>query len=334
MRRRLRLPIVLVALAGPAVPLACGSRTGLLTPTDASMPAADQSAADSTAEADVTEEPDALADVLDAPDVPDVRDVVIPDAPDLCPDAGSTLIYVITQSNDLFSFYPPTLTFSRIGPLACPSAAGITPFSMAVDRAGIGHSVFSDGTLYVVDMATAACAGTTFKPGQLAFNTFCMGYAADDAAGGDGGESLYVAECNVTGMPRPNSKGLATLDTTSLTLRFVAPLTPPIPGPELTGTGDGRLFGFYTNAVGTGSHIVQIDRATGQLLQNYPLQVGTPQDGFAFAFWGGVFWVFTFSGANPATVVTRFDPVSRTETMVTTMSEGVVGAGVSTCAPM
>jgi hypothetical protein len=281
--------------------------------------------------------PDVLeeADVIEEPDA----DVVFPDGPDICPDAGSTLVYVVTESNDLFSFYPPTLTFTRIGPVSCPGAlSGVTPFSMAVDRRGIGLSVFSDGTLYQLDMATAACKATTFQPDQLGFQTFCMGYAANSGDGGDAGETLYVADCNVsssTGGGKPNSKGLAILDATLLTLGYVAPFSQGIPGPELTGTGDGRLFGFYTNTTPatSGSHIVQIDRRTSTLLQDYPLQVGTPDDGYAFAFWGGVFWVFT-SSLNAGTIVTRFDPTTGSETNVTTMPEGVVGAGVSTCAPM
>jgi hypothetical protein len=308
--------VLMAALSGPVFVAACGSRTGLLGPV-----ASDGSAPDATP--DVSEE----ADVLEEPDA----DVVFPDGPDICPDAGSTLVYVITESNDLFSFYPPTLAFNRIGPVSCQG----TPFSMAVDRRGIGLSVFSDGTLHQVDMATGACLDTTFQPDQLSFQTFCMGYAANSGDGGDAGETLYVAECDVASTPqgKPNSKGLATLDTTLLTLSYVAPFSQGIPGPELTGTGDGRLYGFYTNTVGSGSHIVQIDRVTGALLQDFPLQVGTPDDGYAFAFWGGVFWVFT-SSTNLGTIVTRFDPATASEANVTTMPEGVVGAGVSTCAPM
>jgi hypothetical protein len=332
--RAFRVCLAVAALAGPVGAIACGSRTGLLVPpppSDASLPV-DQSAPDTFAP-DVTEEPDAVPEA--SLDAADVEDVVIPDGPDICPDAGSTLVYVITETNDLYSFYPPTLAFTLIGALRCPTTTpGATPFSMGVDRQGIGRSVFSDGHLFLIDMGTAACASTTFQPGQHGFATFCMGYAASSSDGGDGGETLYVAECNVNGNPRPNSLGLATLDTTSLQLAYVAPFNPPIPGPELTGTGDGRLFGFYTNALGSGSHIVQIDRATGALLQDFPLQVGTPADGYAFAFWGGVFWVFTFSGMGQPTIVTRFDPSTRSETMATTMPEGVVGAGVSTCAPM
>jgi len=111
--------------------------------------------------------------------------------------------------------------------------------------------------------------------------------------------------------------------------------SPPIPGPELTGTGAGQLFGFYTNPdpTGTGSHIVQIDPSTGVLLMDYPLQVGMPNDAWAFAYWGGVFWVFTSPAPGGQTTVTRFDPVTRSETTATTLGATVVGAGVSTCAP-
>jgi hypothetical protein len=328
-RKALRVVVALTAFACPVAAGACGSRTGLLVPPPSDASTVDRSSPDSS------EEPDVPLDAEASFDAPDVQDVIIPDGPDICPDSGATLVYVITESNDLYSFYPPTLAFTLIGRLSCTANPGVTPFSMAVDRQGIGRSVFSDGTLYLVDMGTAACAPTGFQTGQSGFLTFCMGYAADSVDAGDGGEILYVAECSATtGPPRPNSRGLATVDTTSLHLRFVAPFTPPIPGPELTGTGDGRLYGFYTNAFGTGSHIVQIDRATGVLLQDFPLQVGTPMDGYAFAFWGGVFWVFTFSGQGLPTIVTRFDPATLSETMVTTMPEGVVGAGVSTCAPM
>jgi hypothetical protein len=320
-RSVVRVVIAGLALACPLA-AACGSRTGLLVP--GTKTEADASLEDSPA--------DAPLDVLDALDAPeDVQDASFPDVPelDICPDAGSTLIYVITQQSDLYSFYPPTLEFRFIGSIACPQTTS-EPFSMAVDRQGIGYSVFNDGTLHRIDMASAACQNTAFTPGQDNFVTFGMGFVANT---GDAGETLYVAEGNVIdNPPRPNSMGFATIDTTSLALTFVDPFTPPIPGPELTGTGSGQLFGFYTNADGPGSHIVQIDPSSGQLLQNYPLVTGSPDDGYAFAYWGGVFWVFT-DPSGGVTTVTRYDPATMNETDVTTMPEGVVGAGVSTCAP-
>ena len=43
------------------------------------------------------------------------KDVQFRDVPvlDICPDAGSTLIYVLAEDNTLLSFYPPTLGFTR-----------------------------------------------------------------------------------------------------------------------------------------------------------------------------------------------------------------------------
>jgi hypothetical protein len=316
-----RSTLLALAFAAPLALawLACGSRTGLLTPP-AEQPAQDSGVEDSSADA---------ADAEDSPEEPE-QDTSFPDVPvvDLCPDAGSTLVYVITQAGDLYSFYPPTLEFRRIGTIDCSQTAGM-PFSMAVDRTGIGYSVFTDGTLHLVDMATAACKDTAFVPGQHGFLTFGMGFVANT---GDAGETLFVAEGNVTQTPRPYSMGLANVSPTSLALTYVAAFSPPIPGPELTGTGSGQLFGFYTNAAGSGSHIVQIDPRTGKILVDYPLVTGSPDDGYAFAYWGGVFWVFTDS-SNALTTVTRFDPSNRSEMDVTTLADGVVGAGVSTCAP-
>jgi hypothetical protein len=311
-----RVLVAVVAFAGPFA-AACGSRTGLLVP--GSRP--DAAVEDGTADA---------PDVLDAPeDLEDVEDAGFPDVPmiDICPDAGSTLIYVITQQSDLYSFYPPTLEFTLIGNISCSSSVN-QPFSMAVDRQGIGYSVFNDGTLHRIDMANATCQDTAFVPGQDGFVTFGMGFVANT---GDAGETLFVAEGNVV-TPRPNSLGLANIDPTTLAFTFVTTFTPPIPGPELTGTGAGQLFGFYTNPTSSGSHIVQIDPTSGRILKDYPLITGMPDDGYAFAYWGGVFWVFT-EGDDESTTVTRYDPSTMSETNVTTMPEGVVGAGVSTCAP-
>jgi hypothetical protein len=327
------IPLVFFVGAA-AVPLACGSRTGLLV----------TAALDAAASAEAGDSGEPEADVADAPEP---VDAVFPDVSpvDVCPDAGSTLIYVITEENDLFSFYPPTLEFQLVGPLSCATAAA-APFSMAVDRRGVGYSVFTDGSLYRVDMASAACERTSYVVGQQGFLTFGMGFVANAAGGdaGDGGglgagdaggagETLFVAEGSATtAIPRPDSKGLAVIDPTTLQLQRVAGFMPPIPGPELTGTGAGTLFGFYTNAAGAGSHVVQLDPATGVVMDDHPLQTGQAGDGYAFAYWGGSFYIFT-DPAGGATTVTRYTPSTGEETDVAQMPEGVVGAGVSTCAP-
>jgi hypothetical protein len=318
------LPVLWVGLL-----YACGSRTGLLLPADEEAHPTDASS-DHVAFHDATPGMDAGFDSFepgfDAPvDAVGFRDVP---AIDLCPDAGDTLIYVLTEDNQLLSFYPPTLAFTPIGMLDCPDPTGATPFSMAVDRRGIAYSIFTDGNLFRVDTASAACLPTTFFP-QDGFSTFGMSFVANS---GDAGETLFVAQDPYVG-GKPFSAGLGSIDVTSYNLSFVGPFTPPIPGPELTGTSDGRLFAFYTPASAEGSHILEVDKTSGNTLVDYPLQVGDPSDAYAFGFWGGDFWVFTSPEGAGITTVTKFDPATKTETTATTYGDVIVGAGVSTCAP-
>jgi hypothetical protein len=321
LRRALVLCLPSVAILGLFA--ACGSRTGLLVPEE--EPTVD--ASPDRIVLDATHEPDAGLDAeagFDAPVDVQFRDVPVLD---ICPDAGSTLVYVLAEDNTLLSFYPPTLGFNPIGTLACPTkTAGASPFSMAVDRRGIAYSVFTDGELFRVDTASAACEATKFPPDQSGFMTFGMGFTANT---GDAGETLFVAEATAT-PAKPNSLGLASIDTTSYALHVVGGFIPPIPGPELTGTSDGRLFAFFTTAT-IGSNIDELDKTNASVIADHPLQVGSPDDAYAFAFWGGDFWVFTSPGGP--TTVTRYDPTSGTETTATTYAGTIVGAGVSTCAP-
>jgi len=333
------LVLCLPSAAAMATFAACGARTGFddLVEPEAGVDAALDVHVD--VRADAAREAEAAPDVHEAGiDVEAGQDVVFRDVGvlDICPDAGSTLVYVLTGQNNLYSFYPPTLTFTKIGAVVCPGS--VTPFSMAVDRRGIAYSVFLDGRLFRVDTASGACQATKFPPQPEAgpFSTFGMGYVANGVDGGDGGETLFIADAVVgNGVnTKSDSLGLGFIDTTTYAKPgFVAPFTPPIPGPELTGTGDGRLYAFYTNATAPGSHIVEVDKATGNILQDYPLKVGDSADAYAFAFWGGYFWVFTDASLTNPTTVTRFSPTDLSEVNVTTMPETIVGAGVSTCAP-
>ena len=99
---------------------------------------------------------------------------------------------------------------------------------------------------------------------------------------------------------------------------------------ELTGTGDGRLYGFYDN--GFGARLVQLDKKTGQYLSETSLPGVSKGSAWAFAFWGGDFWFFTAPAS--ASTVTRYQPATKKIDVVGTLpAELIVGAGVSTCAP-
>ena len=65
----------------------------------------------------------------------------------------------------------------------------------------------------------------------------------DNVAVPEGHEALFIADSTL----QTPSIGIATIDTQSFALDFIAPFPPDnqSTGVELTGTGDGRLFGFF-----------------------------------------------------------------------------------------
>jgi hypothetical protein len=96
---------------------------------------------------------------------------------------------------------------------------------------------------------------------------------------------------------------------------------------ELTGTGAGELYGYCPT--GMGSHLIQIDPATAKVLSSHPFSFGIGS-AYAFAFWGGDFWIFHGDGTS---TITKYDPLTKTESTAGTAPILIVGAGVSTCAP-
>jgi glutamine cyclotransferase len=123
---------------------------------------------------------------------------------------------------------------------------------------------------------------------------------------------------------------LGTLETMSFMVDEVAVTQPKIPSAELTGTGDGHLYAYYASGNTGGSTIAELDPMTGQVIAADPIAAdrGT---GWAFAFWGGDFWIFTTPASEQTTIM--YDPVAKTSTVVAHYGSSIVGAGVSTCAP-
>lgn len=327
------------ALLSAAVLVACGGRTGLLVPGEGepSNPV-DGSTLVPPGDDDSGEARDVGPDVSEVQDALPPIDVTVPmDAFNDCPDAGATLIYVVTEEEELLSFYPPTAQFTTIGPLRCPTqSANANPFSMAVDRTGIAYVVYEDGELFRVSTATARCQATTFQPGQSGFPVkFGMGFSHDD---NDTGETLFVASGDDTATPR-----LATISTQTFALRIVGNLQPSITNSELSGTGAGDLFAFFAttgatpcdntngNTACTDSAIGRLDKTTGRVTAQSELRGIAQGSAWAFGFWGGDF--YTFTAPNGATVVHRFNPADGSITTVATRPDLIVGAGVSTCAP-
>jgi hypothetical protein len=332
---------VLVLLSAACLAAACGSRTGLLVPEHHEAGGSD-AAEDAIEEGDASEDVAEEGDVASEPDVVEEDVFIPPDGPDVCPDAGSTVIYLITTQNVLLSFYPPTASFTTIGTINCPDPIpGSEPFSMAVSRQGVAYVEYSaptpDGHIFRVSTKTAQCGPTGFVPGNAGFPTnFGMGFSADvsDAGlGSEAGETLYLAG-DPGGVGMGNTQ-LATLDVNTFRTHPIGDVAPFITGAELTGTGSGQLYAFYpTGNIGMSpAAIGQIDKANARLLSSVSLPQIDIMSGWAFGFWGGDFYTFTApDGAD--TIVQRYRPSDGTVVTVATLPGLVVdGAGVSTCAP-
>jgi hypothetical protein len=320
---------VLVASAGAVILLGCGLRASETTTAGAPGTDVPQSGAPSAAQgAGQGSTGGALAGAHDA----GVPSAPSPVPPDQCSDAAR-LVYVVSRENDLYSFRPDTMTFTKVGALTCPAGINEFPFSMAVDRAGTAWILYTDGSLYAASTADASCHRTAFVRNPPGFTLFGMGFAA--TAPGASTDVLYISE-NVAG------GGLGVLDLATLTAKRVGPYGGALAGhnAELTGTGDGKLYGFFTTIP---AQVAEIGKASGATSSAVPLGSLNAGTDWAFSFWGGDFYLYTGEAVQGApddddagggSTVTRYRPSDGT---LTVLSPGIgfliTGAGVSTCAP-
>jgi hypothetical protein len=244
---------------------------------------------------------------------------------DGCAD-GTELVYTIDQfGNRLSQFDPATKQFSDLGALSCPTMAGATPFSMSVDRTGAAWVLYNSGELFRVEIAGLACTKTAWSsPSGL--KVFGMGFSTDTPGGTT--ETLYIGG----GLTQTQTSfTLAAVDTSTL---VATPIGNQPALPEMTGTGNAELWGFFADA--TDPSVVRFDKATGTIAQRYPQPTlaGT-MTGYAFAHWGGDFWVFLIKNGEPSTTVYQVDGTTGAiEGTTPTSGRTIVGAGVSTCAPV
>lgn len=243
-------------------------------------------------------------------------------APEACTDATSKM-YLLGKGKELYRFDPSKLMLELVGVIDCPSGIA-APFSMTIDRKGLAWVLFDDGKLYHVSMADASCTFTGMLPGQQGFSTFGMGFVSDNAGGP--AETLYLTEADIFG----GGTRLGKLDPTTLTVSVVGSYDSITGGADATGTGDGKLFGFFRTSPVT---VAEIDTATAKIVNkgNPAVMIG---GAWAFAFWGGSFWLFTTPPLGNGAKLDKFDLATNTTTNVSSnIGFVVVGAGVSTCAP-
>ncbi|HSD87086.1 MAG TPA: hypothetical protein VLB44_06210 [Kofleriaceae bacterium] len=249
-----------------------------------------------------------------------------------CSDAAK-LVYVVDSSNKFSKFDPSTKTFTDLGTLSCPGTGLLDqPFSMGVDRNAIAWVLYSpSGKLYRVDTANnLACTASNWQPATNGLQLFGMGFSSNTAGSTD--DTLFVAGGTGDPMSSPTSK-LATLDTTAFTSGSVGTVTG---WPELTGNGNAELWGWFPDA--SSPRVEQINKTSGAAVAgktyNLPSLAGQPM-AWAFAFWGGDYWIFLERSTDSSTTVYQIDGTAGTVKGMTAASgREIVGAGVSTCAPV
>ena len=243
---------------------------------------------------------------------------------DNCSDAAK-LVYVVDENNELSSFAPDKLAFTAIGTLRCPAMPGATPFSMAVDRNADAWVLYNSGEVFKVNTTTAGCASTTFVPSQKGFDVFGMGFSTNMAGGTD--ETLYIA-----GGALSNIGTTSTLGSISMPQLKVTSIAGISGSPELTGISDATLWGFFPDA--TRPRVAEIDKATGALSNTKPLtQLAGMPLAWAFAYWGGDFWIFLETANDTSTNVWQLKAAGGVVKAIPDTGRTIVGAGVSTCAP-
>jgi hypothetical protein len=243
--------------------------------------------------------------------------------------SAATLVYVVDEDGKLSSFHPDTLEFDDIGTLTCDAAS--TPFSMSVDRDGMAWVGYNSGQVYGASTTDASCKPVARAPGAGGFSIFGMGFVALD--GDPERDQLFIAGNRALDLSFDFQTALGAIDPSSLNTTRIGSLDGAIP--ELTGTGDGKLWAFY--AQDTPPRLNRIDPATGGTLETHSLTSigGGGSTAWAIAFWGGDFWLFMRTTGTPFTKVYRVDGKTfEQRVVIADTGRGIVGAGVSTCAPL
>ena len=263
-----------------------------------------------------------------------------------CGTEGNDLIYVVDRNYRLLSFDPRALDaggepFTLLGELDCPAGAPwpdwngggqATPFSMSVDREGQAWVLYTSGEIFKVSIEDASCTDSGFQRGQEGFQLFGMGYVSD--AQGSDQETLYIAGGSAE---QEDIGDLGRVAAGSMAVAMVGGLPDSEYPPELTGTGNGELFAYFPGIFE--SWVARLAKSSADMEQSWDMQpIGGEPRGWAFAHWGGRFYVFIssqapFSGIRSQVKV--LDPATGTDDVAISNSPYVVvGAGVSTCAPV
>lgn len=240
--------------------------------------------------------------------------------------AASRLIYVLSDQSKLYSFDPPTKTFTLIGTLSCNSS--LQPNSMAIARNAIAWVNYTDaadsiGRIYKVSTKDASCESTPAVQLPSGWYRVGMGFSSDGA--GSTSETLYVTGVSGGGLAKINASNVL------VPIANFSPSTFASVGAELTGSGNGKLFGYFPLAT---VQVGQIYKATAAVTNPVTITGLSQPQAWAFSVWGGSFYLYAASSSANSSV-TKYDPLTGNidNAYVTNVGFRIVGAGVSTCAP-
>jgi hypothetical protein len=159
-----------------------------------------------------------------------------------------------------------------------------------------------------------------------------MGFVSD--AVGTSSETLFISGGSFLS---PGKGNLGSINKTSLMTTSLGALPDTEYGPELTGTGKAELYAYFP---GDNTFVAQLEKSSGAILRMWPLPgTGETVRAWAFAHWGGRFYVFlttldSMTGL-PNSRILMFTPADgKLTTVLDHLPYIIVGAGVSTCAPV
>ena len=241
-------------------------------------------------------------------------------------------IFVVSESGFLMRYEPIPKAIIPIGPLSCNAGWGETPYSMSVDRNAFAWVLYSNGSLWKVDTEDASCTATGFQTGQLGFEIFGMGFSTDAQDSAD--ETLYIAGGLLWDMMGGADATLGSIDTETVQVTSIAPFLAGSGLPELTGNRSAELWGFFPHT--EPAHIARIDKMTAAQTTKIDLPGGlfSNVQAWAFANWGGDFFIFFKSYAQGSSGIWRVMEDGQVVTEVADTGYVITGAGVSTCAPV
>jgi hypothetical protein len=238
---------------------------------------------------------------------------------------AAELVYVFSLQNDIYSFDPPSKKFTKVATPDCQ--AGGQPNSMAIDRNLVAWLNYIGG-IYTFDLNKKSGCKLAISP-PAGFAQVGMGFSTDMVGGT--AETLYLDGIGGGGLAKVN---MATMTVVKIGLFSNDPkLTGQ--SAELTGTGDARLFGYFTTFPYV--RVAQLDKGNANIISDNELTGVTPPSAWAFSFWGGDFYLYAAPGANATgnSSVIHYSPSNNMvdPTYVADVGFEIIGAGVSTCAP-